>query len=91
MQVLGMVGVNLIHACFTYTEPEAIINALRDNIHPSRIEIDMFRIEGPDFHHVDNRLMALKLVKNGLENMTACSIMQTSAHGKKTMIAMKIF
>jgi hypothetical protein len=26
----------------------------------------MFRISGPDFKHVDNRLMALKLVKNGL-------------------------
>ncbi|HNG43620.1 MAG TPA: TonB-dependent receptor, partial [Cyclobacteriaceae bacterium] len=31
-----------------------------------RIEIDMFRLSGPDFRHVDNRLMALKLVKNGL-------------------------
>lgn len=65
-QLLGMVGVNLIHACYHYPEPEDIILSLRDNIHPSRIEIDMFRIEGPDFHHVDNRLMSLKLVKNGL-------------------------
>src|SRR5690606_20334759 len=31
-----------------------------------RIEVDMFRLSGPDFKHVDNRLMALKLVKNGL-------------------------
>jgi len=30
------------------------------------MEVDMFRINGPDFKHVDNRLMALKLVKNGL-------------------------
>jgi hypothetical protein len=65
-QVLGIAGVNLIHACFHYTEPEDILNALKDNIHSSRIEIDMFKIEGPDFHHVDNRLMSLKLVKNGL-------------------------
>ncbi|MAE87144.1 MAG: nicotinate-nucleotide adenylyltransferase [Flammeovirgaceae bacterium] len=65
-QVLGMVGVNLIHACFNYAEPEDILNSLTDNIHKSRLEIDMFRIEGPDFHHVDNRLMSLKLVKNGL-------------------------
>lgn len=65
-QVLGIVGVNLIHACFSYAEPEDILNSLNDNIHPSRVEIDMFRIEGPDFHHVDNRLMSLKLVKNGL-------------------------
>lgn len=65
-QVLGIVGVNLIHACFNYSEPEDILNSLKDNIHSSRIEIDMFKIEGPDFHHVDNRLMSLKLVKNGL-------------------------
>ncbi len=65
-QVLGMVGVNLLHACYNYTEPEEILNSLTDNIHHSRLEIDMFRIQGPDFHHVDNRLMSLKLVKNGL-------------------------
>lgn len=65
-QVLGMVGVNLIHSCYNFAEPEDIIGALIDNIHPSRVEVDMFRITGPDFHHVDNRLMSLKLVKNGL-------------------------
>lgn len=65
-QVLGMVGVNLLHACFNHSEPEDILNGLIDNIHVSRLEIDMFRLTGPDFHHVDNRLMSLKLVKNGL-------------------------
>lgn len=65
-QVLGMLGVNLIHSCYYYNEPEDIINSLRDNIHPDRLEIDMFHIDGPDFHHVDNRLMSLLLVKNGL-------------------------
>lgn len=69
-EVLGMVGVNLIHACYNYTEPEDILGALRDNIHSSRVEIDFFRIAGPDFHHVDNRLMALLLVKNGLTHAT---------------------
>jgi len=33
-----------------------------------RIEIDMFRVTGPDFKHIDNRLMSLLLVKNGLTN-----------------------
>jgi hypothetical protein len=63
---LGKVGVNLLHACYAYTNPEDILLALRDNIHPSRVEVDMFRIVGPDFHHIDNRLMTLKLVKNQL-------------------------
>lgn len=61
---LGKVGVNLLHACYAYDEADEIMQALRDNIHPSRIEVDMFRISGPDFHDVDNRLMTLKLVKN---------------------------
>lgn len=65
-QVLGMIGVNLIHACYHFTDAEEIMNALADNISQDRFEIDMFRISGPDFHHVDNRLMTLKLVKNGL-------------------------
>ncbi len=69
-EVLGRVGVNLIHACFTFNEAEEIINSLADNLHKGRLEIDFFRIEGPDFHHVDNRLMSLKLVKNGLTHAT---------------------
>jgi hypothetical protein len=40
--------------------------SLVDGLSGKRVEIDMFRISGPDFKHVDNRLMALKMVKNGL-------------------------
>ena len=65
-QVLGMVGVNMIHSCYTYSTPEEIIESLCDNLRMDRLEIDMFSISGPDFHHVDNRLMTLKLVKHGL-------------------------
>lgn len=65
-QLLGILGVNLLHSCYYKAEPEEIINSLRDNLHHDRLEIDMFEISGPDFHHVDNRLMSLLLVKNGL-------------------------
>jgi hypothetical protein len=65
-QVLGILGVNLIHACYHHSEPEEILLGLRDNLHHDRLEIDMFHLDGPDFHHVDNRLMSLLLVKNGL-------------------------
>lgn len=65
-QVLGIIGVNLIHSCYTYNTPEEIIDSLVDNVRQDRFEIDMFSISGPDFHSVDNRLMTLKLVKNGL-------------------------
>ncbi|MEP1095222.1 MAG: TonB-dependent receptor [Cyclobacteriaceae bacterium] len=65
-QVLGIIGVNLIHSCYHYNTAEEIIDALIENLRLDRFEIDMFSISGPDFHHVDNRLMTLRLVKNGL-------------------------
>ncbi len=65
-QALGMVGVNLIYGVHFHNDPEEILISLVDNMNLGRVEIDMFRLEGPDYHHVDNRLMSLKLVKNGL-------------------------
>ncbi len=63
---IGIVGVNMIYACSFFSDPEEILMSLLDSLSARRIEIDMFRLSGPDFKHVDNRLMALKLVKNGL-------------------------
>jgi hypothetical protein len=63
---LGIVGVNMIYACNFYNDPEQILMSLMEGLSTRRIEIDMFRLTGPDFKYVDNRLMALKLVKNGL-------------------------
>ncbi len=63
---LGIVGVNMIYAVMFMSDMEQIILSLLDGLTTRRIEIDMFRLNGPDFKHVDNRLMALKLVKNGL-------------------------
>lgn len=63
---LGIVGVNMIYACSFLSDPEEILMSMVDGLSARRIEIDMFRISGPDFKHVDNRLLALKLVKNGL-------------------------
>ena len=91
---LGKVGVNLIHACYAYNTAEEILLALRDNIHPSRLEVDMFKVEGPDFHHVDNRLMTLKLVKNKLTHAAMFgadgNVMQPSeALYKKNILALR--
>ncbi len=63
---IGIVGVNMVYACQFLSDPEEIMLSLTDGLSSKRIEIDMFRISGPDFKHVDNRLMALKLVKNGM-------------------------
>ena len=63
---IGVIGVNLIFACMHISDPEEFLNSLTDGLSKDSIEIDMFRLDGPDFEHVDNRLMSLKLVKNGM-------------------------
>lgn len=65
-QALGIVGVNLLYACYFANEDiDKFLQVLMQNLSPGRIEIDMLRLDGPDFAKVDNRLLALKLVKNG--------------------------
>lgn len=68
-QVVGILGVNLIYACFYYQEnPPAFLQSLMDELSRDRIQIDMIRFEGPDFVKVDNRLMSLHLVKYGFSD-----------------------
>lgn len=68
-QAAGILGVNLIYACFNYYEiPPVFLLSLMDNLSRDRIQIDMIRFEGPDFSKVDNRLMSLHLVKYGFSD-----------------------
>jgi hypothetical protein len=63
---VGVLGVNLLYACFYYhTHPNIFLLSLMDNLSKDAIQIDMIRFEGPDFSKVDNRLMSLHLVKYG--------------------------
>jgi hypothetical protein len=39
---------------------------LYDNLNRDQVEIDTIQFSGPDFDDVDNRLMSLQLVKNGM-------------------------
>ncbi len=68
-EALGYIGVNLIFACFHLEDPEELLISIVDNLDKGRVEVDMFRISGPDFKHVDNRLMSLLLVKNGMSRL----------------------
>ena len=64
---LGVIGVNLVHSAFyLHREPEALIRSLLDSLTWERVEVDMIRFAGPAFGRVDNRLMALQLVRQGL-------------------------
>jgi hypothetical protein len=66
-QAYGILGVNLIYACFYYNQNEdTFLTSLMDNLSRERIEIDMIRFEGPDFSKIDNRLITLKMVLYGL-------------------------
>ena len=66
-EALGAIGVNLVHGTFyLHREPEMLIRSLLDNLTWERVEVDMIRFAGPAFAAVDNRLMALQLVREGL-------------------------
>ena len=68
-EALGILGVNLVHgAMYLHDDPEILIMSLVDNVGADRIEVDMIKFSGPCFDKLDNRLMALKLVQNGLTN-----------------------
>jgi hypothetical protein len=71
-EALGILGVNLIHAAYYHTEGELdyFIDALVHRLSRDRMEIDMLRVEGPDFEEVDNRILALNLVKRGITEAT---------------------
>ena len=68
-QALGVVGVNLIYAAFNYVnDPQQLTQSLIDAVGAERVEIDMLKVSGPDFTHIDNRLLSLHLVQYGLTN-----------------------
>jgi hypothetical protein len=63
-RVLGGIGTNLLFACYWYYDQmDDFIDSLMDNLSTDQVEIDMVRVKGPNFKNVDNRLLALELVK----------------------------
>lgn len=66
-QTLGVLGVNLIYACYyNYQYPNSFLQSLLEDISSDRVEIDMISMHGPELDYVDNRLLAVQLVKNGM-------------------------
>ena len=65
-EALGVVGVNLLYGAFYHHEPEKLISSLQENLVPGRIQVDLIKFSGPEFAGVDNRLMSLQLVSQGL-------------------------
>jgi hypothetical protein len=68
---IGILGVNLIHACYFHSDDmDSFLNFLTHRLPRERMEIDMLRFSGPDFEHMDNRVLALNLVKRGITDAT---------------------
>ena len=66
-ETLGVLGTNLIYSAFYhFNKPKKIIKYLYDHLSSDQIEIDTVNFEGPIFKDVDNRILSLELVKNGM-------------------------
>ncbi|WP_158838562.1 TonB-dependent receptor [Polaribacter sp. L3A8] len=68
-ETLGILGVNLIYGAFYLNDnPKDLVKSFYDNLSSDHLEIDMINFSGPRFMYVDNRLMSLQLLKNGMTN-----------------------
>jgi hypothetical protein len=65
-EALGVVGVNLLYGAFYHSQPERLISSLQENLAPEKIQVDLIKFSGPAFANIDNRLMSLQLVSQGL-------------------------
>ncbi len=66
-ETLGKLGTNLIYGAFyKYNQPKKLLRYLYDHLDKDQLEIDTINFSGPVFKDVDNRLMSLQLVKNGM-------------------------
>lgn len=94
-EALGILGVNLIHACFFQCdEMNQFIQSLLHRLTRDRVEIDMVRVSGPAFEGADNRILALNLVKRGMTDatmfdLTGNVLQPTSALYKKNILLMR--
>lgn len=94
-ETLGILGVNLIYgAYYKYNEPKKLLRYLYDHLDKDQLEIDTINFSGPRFEHVDNRLMSLQLVKNGMTdavmfNPKGKNILPAAILYKKNILALR--
>ena len=82
-EAIGALGVNMIYACFkSHHDPKEFVQSLVDGI-AGRVNIDMIRLEGPDFSDLDNRLLALYSVQHKLTDVTIFSKDKRNIHASE--------
>lgn len=94
-ETLGVLGVNLIYGAFyKNTDPKKILRYLYDHLDKDQLEIDTVNFSGPRFKDVDNRLMSLELIKNGMTDAVMFApdghnILPATALYKKNILALR--
>ncbi|KJD36034.1 nicotinate-nucleotide adenylyltransferase [Tamlana sedimentorum] len=94
-ETLGILGTNLIYGAFyKYNEPKKLLRYLYDHLHKDQVEIDTINFSGPVFKNVDNRLMSLQLVKNGMTDAVmfgpdGTNVLPAKIFYKKNILALR--
>ena len=94
-ETLGILGVNLIYgAYYKHNDPKKLLKYLYDHLDKDQLEIDTINFSGPRFANVDNRLMSLQLVKNGMTDAVMFSpeghnILPAAILYKKNILALR--
>ena len=94
-ETLGVLGTNLIYSAFYhYNQPKNIIRYLYDHLSSDQIEIDTVNFSGPVFKEVDNRILSLELVKNGMTDAVMFgpdgnNLLPAAALYKKNILALR--
>ncbi len=94
-ETLGVLGTNLIYGAFyKYNEPKKLLRYLYDHLHKDQVEIDTINFSGPVFKTIDNRLMSLQLVKNGMTDAVmfgpdGTNVLPARVFYKKNILALR--
>lgn len=82
-EAIGVLGVNMLYACYHYNQNiEKFVHSLKDGLE-GRIHIDMMRLSGPEFNHIDDRLTSLYLVKHGLSDVAIFDAEKKAQHSSE--------
>lgn len=94
-ETLGKLGTNLIYGAFyKYNQPKKLLRYLYDHLDKDQLEIDTINFSGPVFKDVDNRLMSLQLIKNGMTDAVMFApdgnnVLPARALYKKNILALR--
>lgn len=68
-EAVGLLGVNMLYACYYFSHDiDQLIKSLNPGLE-KRLMIDMVRLSGPDFDHIDQRSLTFKVVRYGLSDV----------------------